>query len=50
MQTREPLQFYSEPLPGVDTSELKGRLIVIEGPEPDTESTEAPMTKRTSNL
>lgn len=33
MQTREPLQFYSEPLPGVDTSELKGRLIVVEGPD-----------------
>jgi dTMP kinase len=28
-----PLQFYSEPLPGVDCSELKGRLIVIEGPD-----------------
>ena len=33
MLTREPLQFYSEPLPGVDTSELHGKLIVIEGPD-----------------
>ena len=31
--TRKPLQFYSEPLPGVDTSELHGKLIVIEGPD-----------------
>src|SRR5258708_2247593 len=31
--TRQPLQFYSEPLPGVDTSELQGKLIVIEGPD-----------------
>ncbi len=29
----EPLQFYSEPLPGVDCSELRGKLIVIEGPD-----------------
>jgi dTMP kinase len=30
---RQPLQFYSEPLPGVDLSELQGKLIVIEGPD-----------------
>ncbi len=29
----EPLQFYSSPLPGVDCSELHGKLIVIEGPD-----------------
>src|SRR5437588_1776076 len=29
----EPLQFYSSPLPGVDCSELQGKLIVIEGPD-----------------
>lgn len=29
----EPLQFYSEPLPGIDCSELQGKLIVIEGPD-----------------
>ncbi len=33
MLTREPLQFYSEPIPGVDTSELTGKLIVVEGPD-----------------
>jgi dTMP kinase len=33
MEFREPLQFYSEPLPGVDCSELQGKLIVIEGPD-----------------
>src|SRR5436190_19079737 len=33
MDTREPLQFYSVPLAGVDTSELQGKLIVIEGPD-----------------
>ena len=30
---REPLTFYSEPLPGIDTADLQGRLIVIEGPD-----------------
>lgn len=29
----QPLQFYSEPLPGVDCAELHGKLIVIEGPD-----------------
>jgi dTMP kinase len=33
MHSRQPLQFYNEPLPGVDTSELQGKLIVIEGPD-----------------
>jgi dTMP kinase len=33
MKPRRPLDFYSEPLPGVDTSELQGKLIVIEGPD-----------------
>jgi dTMP kinase len=33
VQTIQPLQFYSEPLPGVDCSELHGTLIVIEGPD-----------------
>ena len=33
MLKRQPLQFYSEPLPGVDLSELQGKLIVIEGPD-----------------
>lgn len=29
----KPLQFYSEPLPGVDQAEFQGKLIVIEGPD-----------------
>ena len=33
MDIREPLQFYSSPLAGVDPSELQGKLIVIEGPD-----------------
>src|SRR5436190_1435961 len=33
MRTNQPLQFYNEPLPGVDESELHGKLIVIEGPD-----------------
>src|SRR6478672_1141965 len=33
MPKRTPLEFYSEPLPGVDVSELQGRLVVIEGPD-----------------
>jgi dTMP kinase len=33
MAARTPLQFYSEPLAGVDASELQGKLIVVEGPD-----------------
>jgi dTMP kinase len=33
MRTKQPLQFYNQPLPGVDESELHGKLIVIEGPD-----------------
>jgi dTMP kinase len=40
MATRPPLQFYSEPLPGVETSELLGKLIVIEGPDAVGRSTQ----------
>jgi dTMP kinase len=40
MVIREPLQFYSSPLPGVDTSELQGKLIVIEGPDAVGRSTQ----------
>jgi len=35
-----PLQFYSEPLPGVDVSELHGKLIAIEGPDAVGRSTQ----------
>ena len=40
MRKPQPLQFYSEPLPGVDTSELQGKLIVIEGPDAVGRSTQ----------
>ena len=33
MASRSPLHFYDEPLPGVDASELRGKLIVVEGPD-----------------
>ncbi len=36
----EPLEFYGQPLPGVDTSELQGKLIVIEGPDSVGRSTQ----------
>jgi dTMP kinase len=37
---REPLTFYRTPLPGVDISELQGKLIVIEGPDAVGRSTQ----------
>lgn len=40
MDSREPLQFYGEPLPGVDCSELHGKLIVVEGPDAVGRSTQ----------
>lgn len=40
MPTSNPLQFYSEPLPDVDVSELQGKLIVIEGPDTVGRSTQ----------
>ncbi len=36
----EPLQPYADPLPGVDTSSLSGKLIVIEGPDAVGRSTQ----------
>ena len=33
MDKPKPLEFYSEPLPGVDLTELQGKLIVVEGPD-----------------
>ncbi len=33
MQSKQPLHFYNEPLSGVDSAELHGKLIVIEGPD-----------------
>ncbi|MCX6598134.1 MAG: thymidylate kinase [Acidobacteria bacterium] len=37
---KSPLSFYSEPLLGVDLSELQGKLIVIEGPDAVGRSTQ----------
>jgi dTMP kinase len=38
--TKRPLEFYGDPLPGVDTTELQGKLIVIEGPDAVGRSTQ----------
>jgi dTMP kinase len=35
-----PLQFYDDPLPGVDTSDLQGKLLVVEGPDSVGRSTQ----------
>jgi len=45
MAPKRPLEFYSEPLPGVDTSELQGRLIVIEGADAVGRSTQVARLK-----
>jgi dTMP kinase len=42
---RKPLEFYSEALPGVDPSELQGKLIVIEGPDAVGRSTQVAALK-----
>jgi dTMP kinase len=46
MEKPPPLQFYSEPLPGVDTSELQGKLIVIEGPDAVGRSTQVALLRQ----
>jgi dTMP kinase len=46
MAARQPLTFYREPLPGVDTSELQGRLIVIEGPDAVGRSTQIALLRQ----
>jgi dTMP kinase len=40
MLIKQPLEFYSESLAGVDRDELQGRLIVIEGPDSVGRSTQ----------
>src|SRR5579864_4161787 len=40
MPLKQPLEFYSESLDGVDRDELQGRLIVIEGPDSVGRSTQ----------
>ena len=46
MAIRNPLQFYREPLPGVDTAELQGKLIVIEGPDAVGRSTQIALLRQ----
>src|SRR5258708_37134233 len=40
MRNKKPLEFYGTALPGVDYSELQGKLIVIEGPDAVGRSTQ----------
>ena len=42
---KKPLEFYGDPLPGVDPSELQGKLIVIEGPDAVGRSTQVARLK-----
>ena len=46
MRKPQPLQFYSEPLPGVDISDLQGKLIVIEGPDAVGRSTQIALLRQ----
>src|SRR5512144_1086493 len=46
MAARTPLQFYSEPLAGVDTSDLQGKLIVVEGPDAVGRSTQIALLRQ----
>jgi dTMP kinase len=40
MLAKRPLEFYGDPLPDIDTEELQGKLIVIEGPDAVGRSTQ----------
>ena len=46
MLSSAPLQFYTEPLPGVDCSELQGKLIVVEGPDAVGRTTQITMLRQ----
>src|SRR5215467_7435334 len=46
MAKRPPLQFYSEPLPDVNTAELQGKLIVVEGPDAVGRSTQVALLRQ----
>ncbi len=46
MPSRQPLQFYNEPLAGVDTASLRGKLIAIEGPDSVGRSTQVTQLQR----
>ncbi len=43
---RQPLHFYREPLPGVDISELQGKLVAIEGPDAVGRSTQIALLRQ----
>ncbi len=46
MASRQPLTFYNEPLPGVETGELQGKLVVIEGPDAVGRSTQISLLRQ----
>jgi dTMP kinase len=46
MRSSQPLKFYAEPLPGVDCSGLRGKLIVVEGPDAVGRSTQIALLRR----
>lgn len=46
MRARQPLQFYNEPLAGIDLSELHGKLIAIEGPDAVGRSTQIALLRQ----
>src|SRR5947209_2755220 len=46
MRKPPPLQFYNESLPGIDVSDLQGKLIVIEGPDAVGRSTQIALLRR----
>jgi dTMP kinase len=46
VHNRQPLHFYREPLPGVDVSELQGKLVVIEGPDAVGRSTQIALLRQ----
>src|ERR1700682_4581003 len=46
VRNRQPLQFYNEPLAGVDASDLQGKLIVIEGPDAVGRSTQIALLRQ----
>jgi dTMP kinase len=46
VHNRQPLHFYKEPLPGVDISELQGKLVAIEGPDAVGRSTQIALLRQ----
>jgi len=46
VSSRQPLQFYNEPLPGVEVDDLQGKLIVVEGPDAVGRSTQIALLRQ----